>query len=67
MAVIEMNRTAAAPVGTSGSIFGKAFAAFTAWNTGRATRKALNNLTDRELDDIGLTRGEIEAVVGRLA
>jgi len=26
------------------------------------TRKALNTLTDRELDDIGLVRGDIDAV-----
>jgi uncharacterized protein YjiS (DUF1127 family) len=33
-----------------------------AWNDARVTRKALNALTDRELDDIGLIRGDIENV-----
>lgn len=34
------------------------------WNDARVTRKALGNLTDRELDDIGLCRGDIE-MIGR--
>ncbi|MBY6154072.1 DUF1127 domain-containing protein [Vannielia litorea] len=29
------------------------------WNDRRVTRKALSKLTDRELDDIGLSRSEI--------
>ncbi len=33
---------------------------FSAWNDARVTRKALNKLSDRELDDIGLCRGDIE-------
>jgi uncharacterized protein YjiS (DUF1127 family) len=33
---------------------------FRAWNNARVTRKALNKLSDRELDDIGLCRGDIE-------
>lgn len=37
-------------------------AAMIAWNDARATRKALNALTDRELDDIGLVRGDIDDV-----
>ncbi|GGG82492.1 hypothetical protein GCM10011415_35270 [Salipiger pallidus] len=32
------------------------------WKEVRDTRKALSGLSDRELDDIGLTRGDIEAV-----
>jgi uncharacterized protein YjiS (DUF1127 family) len=37
---------------------------FRAWNDARVTRKALNKLSDRELDDIGLCRGDIE-LMGR--
>ncbi len=33
-----------------------------AWNDARVTRKALNTLTDRELEDIGLVRGDIDDV-----
>lgn len=32
------------------------------WNDARQTRHALDGLTDRELDDIGLCRGDIEAI-----
>ncbi len=40
------------------------FDMFAAWNDARMTRKALSRLTDRELDDIGLCRGDIE-MIGR--
>jgi uncharacterized protein YjiS (DUF1127 family) len=33
-----------------------------AWNDARITSKALAGLTDRELADIGLERGDIETV-----
>lgn len=33
-----------------------------AWNDARVTRKALNRLSDRELDDIGLSRADIAYV-----
>lgn len=36
--------------------------AFQAWNDARVTRKALNRLSDRELDDIGLCRGDIDGL-----
>ncbi len=32
------------------------------WNDARITRNALGKLTDRELDDIGLCRGDIDAI-----
>ncbi|ASM73009.1 MULTISPECIES: DUF1127 domain-containing protein [Roseobacteraceae] len=32
-----------------------------AWNDARVTRKALSALSDRELQDIGLSRGDIDA------
>lgn len=37
-------------------------AAVTAWNDARITRKALERLSDHELDDIGLCRGDIETI-----
>ncbi|MDB5661013.1 MAG: hypothetical protein JWS10_3628 [Cypionkella sp.] len=37
---------------------------FAAWNDARITRHALGKLTDRELDDIGLCRGDVE-LIGR--
>lgn len=33
-----------------------------AWNDARVTRKGLSALTDRELDDLGLVRGDIEDI-----
>ena len=39
--------------------FASLVAAFEAWNDRRVTRKALSALTARELDDIGLNRGDI--------
>jgi len=35
------------------------------WNDARVTRTALAKLSDRELDDIGLSRGDIEMIVSR--
>ena len=43
---------------------GGIFATLKAWNDARITRKALSKLSDRELDDIGLCRGDIE-MMGR--
>ena len=65
MAAYETSRTAPfgaisifrAVQGISGMI-----AAVSAWNDARVTRKALSKLTDRELDDIGLCRGDIETL-----
>jgi len=40
------------------------FGLLSAWNDARMTRNALNRLSDRELDDIGLCRGDID-LIGR--
>ncbi|KUF09241.1 DUF1127 domain-containing protein [Pseudoponticoccus marisrubri] len=45
-----------------GSIFTLAVGGFAAWNDERVTRKSLSKLSDRELDDIGLHRGDIDKV-----
>lgn len=39
-----------------------AIGALSAWNDARVTRKALNKLSDRELDDIGLCRGDLDFI-----
>ncbi|MEN8894391.1 DUF1127 domain-containing protein [Planktotalea arctica] len=63
MAVIDNTR--AAYVSNGGfSALNTLFAAFATWNDARQTRKALNELTDRELEDIGLCRGDIDDVAG---
>jgi uncharacterized protein YjiS (DUF1127 family) len=33
-----------------------------AWNDARVTRKGLSALSDRELDDLGLVRGDIDDI-----
>lgn len=43
---------------------GNAYSAFSTWNDARVTRNALGKLSDHELDDIGLCRGEVE-MIGR--
>lgn len=48
-----------------GNIFSAIFAAVAAWNDARLTRNSLSALTDRELDDIGLVRGDIDDVARR--
>jgi uncharacterized protein YjiS (DUF1127 family) len=40
--------------------FSRAFGALSTWNDARMTRNALSKLSDRELDDIGLCRGDID-------
>lgn len=62
MAVIDITRSPVAPAGIFRSAFGGIFAAFAAWNAERATRAALVRLSDRELEDIGLCRGDIDEV-----
>lgn len=62
MAVIEYTRTSAAPAGIFSLVFGKLFSAFDAWRATRATQVALSRLSDRELEDIGLSRGDIDRV-----
>lgn len=67
MAAYQPSR--AAPLGAisifrSVPSFGRIWAAVVAWNDARATRAALGKLSNRELDDIGLCRGDIE-LIGR--
>ena len=50
--------SAARPFG----IFNRIAATFQHWADVRETRNELNRLTDRELNDIGLARGDIERV-----
>jgi uncharacterized protein YjiS (DUF1127 family) len=64
--------TTARPVadGVFGRSFGfgirDVFARLATWNDRRITRNELSKLSDRELDDIGLCRGDIEDAVARM-
>lgn len=47
--------------------FASVWNAFVTWKDARSTRKALNALTDLELHDIGLERGDINSVANKTA
>ncbi len=61
MAALDTTRSLGVS-GQTGSLFSKIGAYVVAWNEARVTRNSLNALTDRELDDIGLIRGDIDMV-----
>ena len=44
----------------------RVFAGLVSWHERRITRNELYRLSDRELEDIGLTRSDIDDVVARL-
>ncbi len=63
MTAIDTNRALAGarPAGFGFSLW----SALTAWNDARRTRNALHELSDYELNDIGLCRGDIDEVSRR--
>lgn len=70
MSVTDTNR--AAPLGSVTAFrlvaaFERAIDAFAAWRSARATEKLLLELSDKQLADIGLHRGEIPALAADLA
>ncbi|MBJ6370944.1 DUF1127 domain-containing protein [Sedimentitalea arenosa] len=65
MAAFDTTRTSYGSHGLFGRIGGLVadFAGtIAAWNDVRVTRNALSALSDRELEDIGLIRGDIDSV-----
>ena len=65
MAAVETTRPA--PFGAittyrAISALSNAASVLASWNDARVTRSALSRLSDRELDDIGLCRGDIESI-----
>ncbi len=64
MAVIDTTTVA----GGKGNVLSRSvqniIAQFNAWNDARITRSALSRLSDRELEDIGLSRAEIDTITG---
>lgn len=65
MAAIETTRSAHISTGSFGLSLSRMFHAYTAWKDARATRIALYALSDRELEDIGLTRSQIASFTSR--
>ncbi len=65
MAALDTIRTTSGSFGLVGRIGATLTSAANAvfeWNDARVTRNALKGLTDRELEDIGLCRGDIDAI-----
>lgn len=64
MALYDMPRS---QIGGSsiGARFANTINAVIAWNDARVTRKALSSLSNRELDDIGLVRGDIDTIANK--
>lgn len=62
MSVYSTNR---ADTARFGGFFRAMVSAIAAWNDARVTRNALSRLSDRELDDIGLTRADIDTVTAK--
>ena len=58
MAAIDFRPTAA----KAGFSFAGLVGALAAWNDRRMTQKALNKLSDHQLDDLGLVRGDIDEI-----
>lgn len=68
MAAFDSSRTtygSAAVFGRIGAAICNVIGAVAAWNDARVTRNALQALSDRELEDIGLIRGDIDLVAQR--
>jgi uncharacterized protein YjiS (DUF1127 family) len=62
MAAFDTTRTAYGSASAVSRFFVSALESIVAWNDSRVTRKALSALSDRELEDIGLIRGDIDRV-----
>ncbi len=64
MAALDTTRAPlfAANRGLVSSFFASIIASFNSWNDERRTRHALEGLTNHELEDIGLCRGDIDTL-----
>ena len=68
MATFDTTRTsygAATVAAQISRVLHNAVANVVAWNDLRMTRNALSALSDRELEDIGLSRGDLDTFTGR--
>ncbi|SDD29134.1 DUF1127 domain-containing protein [Ruegeria marina] len=65
MAALDTTRTITGSnglVGRIAAVYNSIASAIVEWNDARVTRNALSKLSDRELEDIGMSRSDIEAV-----
>ena len=66
MAVFAHSRPVAEGLFGGAFSFGGVFATIAAWNDRRVTRRELMKLSDRELEDIGLCRADIDTVIEQI-
>ncbi|MDD9923927.1 MAG: DUF1127 domain-containing protein [Boseongicola sp.] len=68
MALLDFSRASGRSV-TSADRFNRLIAstigALASWNDARNTRNALAKLSDHELDDLGISRGDIDRITGK--
>ncbi|WP_317057244.1 DUF1127 domain-containing protein [Roseovarius rhodophyticola] len=64
MAVIDTTTVAGGKGNALSRTVQNIIAQFNAWNDARITRSALARLSDRELEDIGISRAEIDTIAG---
>lgn len=62
MAFFDTSRTAYGSNEAVSSFIYRIVTAIADWNDARVTRASLSTLTDRELEDIGLVRGDIDQI-----
>lgn len=66
MAAFDTTRPSVMPsAGNFARFVTSLFSTVAAWNDARITRKSLSQLTARELDDIGLSFGDIDDIAKR--
>ena len=65
MATFDMVRSATSTTFGVSGIVGTVIGKIATWNDARQTRNALSQLTARELEDIGLIPGDIDAITGK--
>ena len=69
MAALDFSRSTASGLSVGGRIvatLSNVQAAFVNWYADRATRRELSKLSDHELNDIGLIRGDIDNISARI-
>lgn len=65
--IYRANNLTAAKSGLSLTWVSSTIASIIVWNDQRVTRNSLSNLSDRQLEDIGLNRGDIDDIADSVA
>jgi len=65
MAAFDTTRPVTPSAGRFTTLLSNAFSAVAAWNDARITHNALSKLSAHELEDIGLSQGDVDALARR--